>query len=274
MKIFRIAIVTVLLISNIFCFGQGESIQKTKIALLGTVHFEPSTSDVFSNDELIISGAKRQREITEVLDKLEEYNPSKICVEYPLENQRSLDSVYHAFLEGKYELQDDEIDQLGFNLAKRLDLVNLIAINHKGNFEMDTVMRYAQSNGQAHILKKLEKHGNAFMAEINNRLKTSTISDFLIYLNSESILNSNAEFYSNYISRIGKGRDYIGTELISDWYETNLRIYTNILRQVDATDDSIIVIFGQGHIPIIRHLFESNSDFELVEIANLLSVRE
>jgi hypothetical protein len=70
--------------------------------------------------------------------------------------------------------------------------------------------------------------------------------------------------------KVGKDQEYVGTDLVADWYNTNLHIYTNILRLIQPTDKAILVIFGQGHIPILKHLFESNPDFEVVEIKDVL----
>lgn len=53
-------------------------------------------------------------------------------------------------------------------------------------------------------------------------------------------------------------------------YSTNLHIYTNILRIVKPTEKRILVLFGQGHIPILKHLFENNPDFEVIEVKEIL----
>ena len=54
------------------------------------------------------------------------------------------------------------------------------------------------------------------------------------------------------------------------WYSRNLRIYRNILATQPAANDRILVIFGNGHMSILRHVFESTPEFDLVELRDLL----
>ena len=93
---------------------------------------------------------------------------------------------------------------------------------------------------------------------------------FLVYINSKEQLESNLSFYTKYTTRIGNEKNYVGANLTADWYSTNIHIYANILKSIKPTDKTIVVIFGQGHIPILKHLFTNNSDFKVVEVKDIL----
>ena len=93
----------------------------------------------------------------------------------------------------------------------------------------------------------------------------------MTFLNTPYALNKNLAAYTNYFVRIGKGDNYVGTDLVADWYATNLRIYTNIIRSIQPSDKKILVVFGQGHMPILKHLFESNSAFEVITVEKVLN---
>lgn len=244
--------------------------QKTKIVLVGTMHFEPSTSDVYKNDAVDMKNAARQKQIKEVVDKFAAFKPDQVCVEWIMPKQLKLDSLYKAFLNGTYKLSDNEIDQLGMTTAKATSLKQVTAINRFGEFDSDTVTNYALKNGQADIMQQLDVYSKAFMGELNSSMSKQSVKDFLIYINSKKALQNNLGFYLKYMAKIGKGDDYVGSKLVADWYTTNLNIYTNILRVVKPTDKAILVIFGQGHVPILKHLFENNDDFEVVEVAAIL----
>ena len=47
------------------------------------------------------------------------------------------------------------------------------------------------------------------------------------------------------------------------WYKRNFFIYRNILEKTNG-GDKVLIIFGQGHISILKHLLEDNPKFELV----------
>jgi hypothetical protein len=244
--------------------------QKTKIVLVGTMHFEPSESDVYKNEAVNLQNAERQKQIQEVVAKFAAFKPDQVCVEWIVPKQLKLDSLYKAFLNGTYKLSDNEIDQLGMTTAKACQLKQVTAINRFGEFDSDTVMNYAMKNDQMAIPQQLDTYSKAFMGEINGNISKLSVKDFLIYINGKKALQDNLGFYLKFMAKIGKGDDYVGSKLVADWYTTNINIYTNILRVVKPTDKAILVIFGQGHVPILKHLFENNDDFEVVEVATIL----
>jgi Family of unknown function (DUF5694) len=254
----------------LFTFSSLYAQQKTKIVLVGTMHFESSESDMYKNEAVDMKNAARQKQIKEVVDKFVDFKPDQVCVEWVMSKQLKLDSLYKAFLEGTYKLEDNEIDQLGMNSAKAAGLKQLTAINRLGSFDSDTVMKYASQNEQTAILQQMDVFSKEFIGEINGNMAKLSVKDFLIYINSKKALQTNLGFYLKYMAKIGKGKDYVGSKLTADWYTTNLNIYTNILRVVKPTDKAILVIFGQGHVPILKHLFENNDDFEVVEVATIL----
>ena len=244
--------------------------QKIKILLLGTVHFTPSTQDKYKNESFMLTDKDKEKELNQVVAQLAKFKPDQICIERPVVMQRQIDSVYNGFLKGNYTLQQNEIDLLGFQTAKRLNLKGLTCINHLGRFDTDSMNKFAQSNSQTNILSDLDGHAKQFMAEISKSQTTLSLGNFLVFLNSKLALNKNLAIYTNYLVKVGKDTNYVGTDVVADWYNTNLHIYTNILRQTRSSDKAILVVFGQGHIPILKHLFESNPDFDVIEVEEVL----
>lgn len=251
-------------------FGQTQATQKIKIVLLGVPHFTPSPTDVYKNEGFNPESKKGQKEIAEVVNKLVAFKPNQICVERELDYQPKLDSLYEEYLKGNYKLQVSEIDQLGFQTAKKLALPKLTTVNYMGYFEMKPIDDFAEKNNQSQIISNLHQFAKTNTAEITHNQQNLSLKDFLIYDNSPYALNNNQAYYSRYIVKIGKDDSYVGTNLVAEWYKTNLHIYTNILRKVQPTDKALLIIYGQGHIPILKHLFESNSDFEVVEVKEVL----
>lgn len=253
--------------------GQTRENRKIKIVLLGTMHFTPSSQDSYKNEALNISGSKRQKEIQEVVQCLSAFRPNQICIEVPVSEQLRIDSNYTAFLNRTYKLEQDEIDQLAFQTAKQLNLKRLTCVNYMGRFETDSVSKFAKEKSQEVILKNLDVYVKDFLRDLTEKQNTLALSDYLVYLNSKIALNKNLSLYTNYYTRIGQDQNYVGTDVVADWYNTNLHIYTNILRSVKPDDKAILVLFGQGHIPILKHLFESNPDYEVVEVNNVIKIK-
>ncbi|WP_324671358.1 DUF5694 domain-containing protein [Hymenobacter sp. GOD-10R] len=240
---------------------------RTKIMLLGTMHFTPSTTDMYKNAAVDLTSAQRQSQVQAVVAKLVAFRPEQICIEWSSLRQNKLDSTFQAYQQGRYKLESNEIDQLGFQTARQLKLPHLTAVNYRGRFDSDKAMEFAKQHHQEELLTNLDAYAKRYMAEANEKILKLPLKDFLTYVNSPEALDTNAGFYTRYLARVGEGNEYPGIDLLTDWYSTNLHIYANILRQVKPTDKAILVIFGQGHIPILKSLFATNSDFEVVEVA-------
>ncbi|HYF70341.1 MAG TPA: DUF5694 domain-containing protein [Ohtaekwangia sp.] len=264
----KIVTLVICLLIYSFTYGQIEN-KKIKIALLGSIHFTPSTQDEYSNEGLILT-TQKQTELEEVISRLVAFKPDQICIEVPGAKQAHTDAQYQEYLKGNRALKINEIDLLGFQTAKRLALPKLTCINYLGKFDSQPMKTFAEQHGQGAVLQELDAHAREFVNEVNEKQKKLSIRDNLIALNSPEALNKNLAFYTKYYVSIGKGDEYTGTNLVADWYDTNLHIYTNILRAIQPNDKTILVIFGQGHIPILKHLFESNPDFEVIKIEVLL----
>src|SRR5258708_1540856 len=74
-------------------FVSGDSKNKIRIALVGTVHFTPSAVDAYKNAALDVMGERRQSEIQQVISKFISFRPDQICIEYPISGQKQMDSV-------------------------------------------------------------------------------------------------------------------------------------------------------------------------------------
>ena len=65
--------------------------------------------------------------------------------------------------------------------------------------------------------------------------------------------------------------EYDGADILSiHWYNRNLRIFRNIKRITTSPDDRILVIFGAGHMGILKHLFDCDPTYKVVKLRSLL----
>jgi len=66
------------------------------------------------------------------------------------------------------------------------------------------------------------------------------------------------------------GDGYPGADVVANWYRRNLHIYANLVRE-SGPRERLLVVFGQGHIPVLRHFIEASGEFEVNEVADYLS---
>ena len=261
-------LITLLIVTTTFA---QESKHKTKILLIGTIHFETPHLDAHELKTDDFLAPKRQQELEELTETLKRTNADKVMIEKPFKQQKQFDSLYNSYLENKYKLSVSEREQIGFRLAKKLNLKQINCVDVLYLMKQDSLLAAtAKEKNQLYLLNELGTTAKNFMAEIDGVVKRNSITGILKYLNTKELLEKNLSLYLKYMVKVGAGENYIGAEAVSEWYLRNLAIYANVITQVNAKDKYVILIFGQGHIPILKHLLQNNDDFEVVEVNSVL----
>jgi hypothetical protein len=261
-------LITLLIVTT--TFGQ-ESKHKTKILLIGTIHFETPHLDALELKTDDFLAPKRQMELEELTEILKRTKADKVMIEKPFNQQMLFDSLYNAYSQNKYKLTVSEREQIGFRLAKKLNLKHINCVDVLYQMKHDSLVSVtAKEKNQVYLLNELGTNASNFMLEIDGVLKRNSITEVLKYINKNELLQRNLSLYLKYIVKVGAGENYIGAESVSDWYLRNLAIYANVINQINTNDKYVILIFGQGHIPILKHLLQNNDDFELVELNSVL----
>ena len=57
---------------------------------------------------------------------------------------------------------------------------------------------------------------------------------------------------------------YEGSQLVSQWYERNLKIFSN-LQNICEKEDKVLVLIGSSHLKILKELVTASSEMELVD---------
>jgi len=254
-------------------FALPVAAQETKqtkpvVMILGTYHMGNPGRDLNNVKADDVRAEKRQKEIAEFIALIKKFKPTKIAVEVPIDKAKYLES-YAEYLAGKYELKANEIDQIGFRLARDLNHKQLYPIDWQGNFDFDKVLASAKTNKQEAITDEMTTWGKNKTAEANEQMKTATITELLREMNDEKNV---ARFHQPYLTfaRVGAGTDFAGADLVADWYERNLKIYANITRLADAPNERILVIIGAGHLKTLQQFVSESSEYDLERLSKYL----
>jgi hypothetical protein len=240
---------------------------KAQVMVLGIYHFT-AKNDVYNAAVDNLLSTKRQAEIVDLIAHLRVFKPTKVIIEAPYGDVKQ-NERYAQYLAGKLALKADEVDQIGFRLAKELEHKQLYPVDRKTPFDLDPVKKFAEQNGQSETLKRAFAGAETLTREISERQRHSTVREMLRYLNSEEALQLNHSIYL-LTNKIGKDDSYPGVELVSEWYKRNLLIFSNIQRLVESPQDRLLVIYGQGHAKLFRQFIQDSPDLELVEANKFL----
>jgi hypothetical protein len=82
--------------------------------------------------------------------------------------------------------------------------------------------------------------------------------------------------HSTYIQANGVNKDnhYDGAVMVSKWYERNLKIFSNIQNLVrDKQCQRLFILYGAGHLQILRDLIKADDNLKLVEPCAYLPIK-
>ena len=229
-----------------------------KIILVGTFHY-PDRFDVFSQDI--------QNQIDDFTSGLASFHPNKIAVEFPYVMQDELDKLYE--ISKKYGFAEDvvygnverygaivpfksvnEIVQIGFRLGKKLNLDKIYGIDEDIELSDELLNKITPYMDLDRFFEKMR-----MMTEQAKDLK-----GFYSILNSDECIAFDHSVYLD-INKINLGK-YEGSQFVLQWYERNLKIFSN-LQNICEKGDKGLVLIGSSHLKILKELITASSEIDL-----------
>lgn len=254
--------------------GLSASRQST-VLLLGAWHFDYPGLDshkIANSNQIDILSPNRQKELEEVLDKLGQFNPSVICLES--DSQQKLDQRYQDFLDGKGPVSRSEVVQVGFKLGQRLRHKRVYAVD-AGAWGQEAAddpaikSMWEAVRNNAKSLDPLQAAYNRWYSYQDQYAKAHALREALLLHNDDDVLNRMLGQY--YIGTFKNPNPQVGPDKLSIWWiNRNLRIFHKILQVASQPGMRILVVFGQGHIPLLRDAFRDSPEFRLVRVSDVL----
>jgi hypothetical protein len=238
-----------------------RSVQKPTVLVLATYHMDNPGLDLMNVQSDDVLTEKRQKEIRELVSLLKRFKPTKIAVEAPFGSVK-VDEQYNRYLRGKYQLTRNEIDQIGYRMAKELNHQKIYGVDAEGKFDIGRVFAFAGANNQQDIVGRGMAIGKRQITEENKLIQTATITQIYKVINDQRRINEAHQAYLM-MSRIGKDKEYPGASLLADWYERNLKIFSNIQRISELNNDRILVIIGGNHVKQLQQFIEDSGEYNL-----------
>jgi hypothetical protein len=248
--------------------ASGQITARAEVMVVGVYHMSNPGSDVFNTEVDDVLSPTRQAEIAEVAAVLRQFRPTKIAVEANF-SDRSISRRYADYVAGTYELTRNEVDQLGFRVARELGHSTVHPVDVRGEFPYPRLVKYAQATSQTSAFDALENRTEAATETLTSYIATHTVLETLLYMNSDDQVAEAVGAYFQ-LAEFGEPWDWAGADLVSDWVRRNMRIYTNIVGLIDSSDERILVIYGAGHLGWLQHAFDMNPSVHLRKLAEFV----
>ena len=213
-----------------------------EIILVGTYHFE-------QDEELI---ANKEKEVIELVDYLAHYKPTKVAVEWEASKDKDLNIEYKK---SDRDYLIDEIQQIGFRLAKKLNHEKVYAVNWSGKITKEDMEELNASiqDSYPELLNKMKVISeNAPVISINTPLVNSFRK-----LNDNEAIKELERIYLSFVTVTDSKEKMIGFDFLNKWLERELMIFKNIVETTKSNDRTLLII-GSDHLWMLRKLFEGN----------------
>jgi hypothetical protein len=176
---------------------------------------------------------------------------------------------------GSWTLGKNEVYQVGFRLAKELGLNGVSCVDTRPEqVEVDTTIAdwesYAKQRGELEnweAYNEPNKQANDYIEDVRGRM---TMTDYLIFLNSEKVKRRYKQFFLTGLVDVGSGHTYVGADLTGYWYRRNTRIFSNIRKLVTSENEKILVIYGNSHAWVLEELFDASPEFKTIKVDKVL----
>lgn len=250
-----------------------------KVLLVGSWHFQyPGLDAHVTNEEnrINIYSDRRQKELQELLDYIAIFKPTKILVESgPITGYIKYN--YNEWKAGREDLMANERSQIGMRLVERFKLDTIYGVD---DWPLIMDLHYDSLLTNIPYLDSIYKRhyfgGNDTLQSLYTKFYDyqerfqfdNTLLESFKYLNSDKVLN---RYFGAYIA----GGQFVSEEkegpdaLSMFWFNRNLRIFRNIQRIETTENDRILILFGAGHIPILKWFFECSPEYELLKFNEL-----
>ncbi|MCC5928723.1 MAG: hypothetical protein JJU28_05710 [Cyclobacteriaceae bacterium] len=267
-------LILTLIILNASSTLANEDTQKTKIILLGVFHFHNPGADAAKFGDVDILSEKPQKEIELLSQKIALLKPDKIMLESDREGGLIFNEILSSFSAQTLLEHSNEIVQIGFRLKSKLERASIHYVDHVMGLPFDSLISTWQMSGQQKYFEEFMGFIKKVEDDFNRQTEQGvSIIERLKLMNTDGYRNfSLAPYTSPLIMNAGAEGNYIGADVASEWYRRNIRIFSNIVRDLNGEEECVFIMFGASHIPILEHLFRLHSEkYELIDVVQLLS---
>lgn len=237
---------------------------KPKILLLGTYHFGNPGLDLVQSKLDDHLSPKRQAQIELVRQSLTKFKPTAIALEWPKADSATLNANFDSYLKGTLKPVANERNQLGFELAKRMNLKTVEAIDYSMGMDFAGMMKFAGERGLQAEAGRFMAAANELGPVIEKVQNENTVGETLRLFNSPEFDNFNQAFYLRMLE-FTADKDSKGAEVLADWHKRNLMMMSYISQLAKKPEDRILVILGSSHTAFMREMWSKSLDFEMVD---------
>ena len=263
--VLKIAIITLLTIAPHVALSNEP--EPAEVMLFGVFHFANPGHDVVKTDQINVMTEENQAYLDALADRIAEFNPTKILLEYPPDMDEKIQERYQDYLDGTYELGSNENYQLGFRIASRSAAETVHGFDEQNvHWKAEPLFAYLEDHDGA-TSARMNELIESITADMQNAHNTMTLKQLLQRANDAELDRVNRSTYLM-TNHVGEGDNFVGADASASWWHRNFRMYA-IIQRYAQPGERVLVIGGQGHTAILKQ-FLDDDDRRAVDVTPYL----
>ena len=239
-----------------------------RLLILGTYHMTSDGSDLLQVKAPDVTTPERQRELDELVAIVARFRPTKIAVEKPAGDAETREH-YRRYLAGEYAATRNEVDQVGFRLARAMKHADVYPVDWRNKFDFSPVLASAARHQQTALLQAAIGEARGYVSELQQQMDRPIVETFR-FVNDVARAARLHQLYLQLL-RIGKADDYAAPDLLAGWFERNLKMTANLIRIVDSPADRVVFLVGSGHLHLVREFAAESGAFTIEDAGDYLA---
>jgi hypothetical protein len=241
-----------------------------QVMMFGTFHFTNPGLDVVKHDEINVLTDENQAYLLALTKRIaDEFQPTVVLIECALTSQAKIDAEYAEYLSGDYALSVNEIDQVGYRVAKQAGLTRVTCFDEREVQWQAEALHKVMPESDPALQKEFESMVEKLVAEFNELSASLTLQAMLREMNSARRDAQNKSFYllTNEVGAMGDG--FYGADASASWWHRNFRMYANVQKAAQP-GARVLVLAGQGHTSIMKDFLQLDSKRKAHSVLPLL----
>jgi len=183
----------------------------------------------------------------------------------------SFNLIKNKYGENETMYFDSELQQLGFKVANKVKHKKLYGFDYLIDEPNDTIMNSIQKNNQMELMNTIQQEFGEYGQKIITKFQTTkSIKDLLLFFNTPEFENQLNSGYISLFNKIGTTEDFSGAYFVSERYKRNLYMYSLIQKQIEKTDERILIIVGAQHAAGFKEFIVNHRNMQQVELNTIL----
>ena len=242
--------------------------EKANVIVMGVFHFANPGLDMVKSRVINVMTVDNQAYLDALATRLAAFHPTDLLIECGPNDQAAFQKNFDAYRNGAYVLTSNEVDQIGFRVAKVAGMEKITCFDEQTiEWDAGPMFDYIKNNDP-----QMQAGMDALFKSLSERdsLEQTTLTlPQLLQMNNDATRDRENKGLYLVTNAVDAGGSFAGADAAASWWHRNFRMYANVQKSA-APGHRVLVLGGSGHTAILKDLLSVDSQRQSVDVNDYL----